>query len=146
MRVKFLPFSSFLPLEDHMNRQLLCLYMKAGVKGVEFLAGVPRSTAYRRLARLKSLGFDGEGLYVPIVAEDHTVKFLKRPLFLLSAHGCVYIPADCKADCLNCRYYPTHSRLINSLFSTPHLWPIDALDAIVEEAVKKLSTGIEMRL
>lgn len=71
MRFKFLPRTSFSLEKEDVT--VLCLLAKGlGAKQISFVTGLSLSAVYRRINRLRGLGFDGPGVYIPIEAVDGT--------------------------------------------------------------------------
>ena len=104
MKVKLLPLQVF-SLIDEVDRRLLCLSARVAAKSLPFLTGLSKSAVYRRLARLRALGFDEEGVYLPFTSTDHTLKLLEKPILVISREGCVYIPDNCDFRCHSCPLY-----------------------------------------
>jgi hypothetical protein len=145
VKVKLLPLQVF-SLLDEVDQRLLCLSARAEAKSLPFLTGLSKSAVYRRLVRLRSLGFDGEGVYLPFASTDHTLKLLEEPILVMSREGCVYIPDNCEFTCDSCPLYSQHMRV--SAKALPDvcscLWPPDTVKALERRILERLGRGFEV--
>lgn len=147
MKVKFLPLQVF-SLLDEVDQRLLCLSARAEAKSLPFLTGLSKSAVYRRLARLRSLGFDGEGVYLPFASTDHTLKLLEKPILVISREGCVHIPDNCNFRCHSCPLYGQHMRVLAKALPDvcSCLWPPDIVKALEKRILERLGSGFEVEL
>jgi len=144
MRFKFLPRTSFSLEKEDVT--VLCLLAKGlGAKQISFVTGLSLSAVYRRMNRLRGLGFDGPGVYIPIEAVDGHIRVLARPLVVIGAGHCAYVPDDCDNDCLRCPYYSTHLSALVKVVGRNFLTPAHAAEYLVELAKRALRRGWELQ-
>jgi DNA-binding Lrp family transcriptional regulator len=147
MRIKYVPAHVF-SLLDETDRRILCLSARADARSLPFLTGLSKSAVYRRLARLRRLGFDGEGVYLPFASTDHTLELLEKPILVISREGCVYIPDNCGFTCDRCPLYGQHMRVLARALSNVCncLWPPDMVKALEKRILEHLGRGFEVEL
>ena len=147
MKIKLLPLQVF-SLLDEVDQKLLCLSARAEAKSLPFLTGLSKSAVYRRLARLRKLGFNGEGVYLPFIFTDHTLKLLEKPVLVITREGCVYIPDNCEFACDRCPLHSQHMRVLAKALSNVCncLWPPDIVKALEKKILERLGRGFEVEL
>jgi len=144
MRFKFLPLASFSLEKEDVT--VLCLLAKGlGAKQMSFVTSLSLSAVYRRMNRLRGLGFDGPGVYIPIEAVDGHIRILARPLVIVGEGHCAYVPDDCGNDCLRCPYYSTHLGALVKVVGRNFLTSAHAAEYLVELAKRALRRGWELR-
>jgi hypothetical protein len=147
VKVKLLPLQVF-SLLDEIDQRLLCLSARAEAKSLPFLTGLSKSAVYRRLARLKRLGFDGEGVYLPFASTNHTLKLLEKPILVISREECVYIPDNCDFQCHSYPLYDQHMRALTKALPDvcSCLWLPDIVKALERRILERLGRGFEVEL
>jgi len=145
VKVKIIPFH-FFSLLDEVDIKILCLSARTDIKSLQSLINISKSSLYRRLARLRRLGFGGEGVYIASVLTDHSVKLLERPALVVTSRGCVHVPPHCDLNCPRCPLYAQHASLFTELRICNCLWPRDVLRALVEIVLERLGGSFEIEL
>ncbi len=145
MKVRIIPYSFFLLL-DEVDVKILCSSVHASAGSLPSLTSLSKSAVYRRLTRLRKLGFRGEGVYIASISTDHNVQLLERPALVVTSRGCVYVPPSCNLNCPSCPLYGLHTRVFTELQICNCLWPRDVLRALVEKVLEKLGRGFEVEI
>lgn len=148
MRVKIVPRGVLAAVAQ--EERILCLYARGlGARQISFITGLPLSTVYRKIAKLKKLGVLQPGIYIAGEAHDGLVKILGKPVLLLAEDYCAYIPERCQYDsCMSCPHYVAHLKALHAmgLAEGQYAEPRHLVEELVERVKKAVGDGFWVEL